>query len=50
MQFAYAEPVKSGASPVELDRAYETNAKRVARERAALAGARLAGLIEAALK
>ena len=47
---AYAEPVKSGAQPHLLDRQYETNARNVARQQAALAGARLANLLNAALK
>jgi ATP-dependent Zn protease len=33
-----------------LDRQYETNARNVARQQAALAGARLANLINEALK
>jgi len=47
---AYAEPVKSGAQPYVLDRQYETNARNAARQQAALAGARLANLINEALK
>jgi hypothetical protein len=47
---AYAEPVKSGTQPYVLDRPYETNARNVARQQAALAGARLANLINATLK
>jgi S1/P1 Nuclease len=47
---AYAEPVKSGTQPYMLDRQYETNARNIARQQAALAGARLANLINAALK
>ena len=50
INFAYAEPVKSGTEPFELDRAYETNAMTTARNQAALAGARLANLINGALK
>lgn len=48
--FVYAEPVRSGARPYMLDRQYETNARMIARQRAALAGARLANLINEALK
>jgi S1/P1 Nuclease len=50
IQFSYAEPVKSGSQPYKLDRTYETNAREVARKQAALAGARLANLINDALK
>jgi len=46
----YAEPVKSGTQPYVLDRQYETNARNVARQQAALDGARLANLVNAALK
>ena len=49
-EFAYAEPVRSGTQPYMLDRQYETNARNVARHQAALAGARLANLINEALK
>jgi hypothetical protein len=49
-EFAYAEPVKSGAQPYMLDRQYETNARNIARQQAALAGARLANLVNEALK
>ena len=48
--FAYAEPVRSGTRPYMLDRQYETQARNIARQRAALAGARLANLINEALK
>jgi hypothetical protein len=48
--FAYAEPVKSGMEPYMLDRQYETNARNIARQQAALAGTRLANLINEALK
>ncbi len=47
---AYAEPVRSGMEPYMLDRQYETNARNIARQQAALAGARLANLINEALK
>ncbi|MGY8665418.1 S1/P1 nuclease [Bradyrhizobium sp. UFLA05-109] len=49
-QFAYAPPVSAGKNPVFLTREYETSAKNVARARAALAAARLANLIDNALK
>lgn len=39
-----------GAGPFDLTPAYEEHALAVARERAALAGARLGGLINASLK
>jgi hypothetical protein len=48
--FAYAEPVRSGMQPYMLDRQYETNARNIARQQAALASARLANLINEALK
>lgn len=50
IEFAYAEPVKSGSLPYMLDRTYETNAMATARKQAALAAARLANLITTALK
>lgn len=49
-QFAYAQPVGNGPSAVLLTREYETNARNIARSQAALAAARLANLINAALK
>ena len=49
-QYAYAPPISTGKNPVLLTRDYETSVKNVARVRAALAAARLADLIEAALK
>lgn len=49
-QVVYAEPVRSGPQPYQLDRTYETKARDTAREQAAVAGARLAYLINAALK
>lgn len=48
--FAYAPPVGNGPNPVLLTRDYETNARNIARTRAALAAARLANLINAALQ
>lgn len=49
-QFVYAEPVKSGTQPYKLDRAYETDARNLARAQAAVAGTRLANLINGALR
>ncbi len=49
-QYSYAPPISTGKNPVLLTRDYETSAKNVARARAALAAARLANLIETALK
>ncbi|MFG1230262.1 S1/P1 nuclease [Xanthobacter wiegelii] len=49
-QVVYAEPVQSGSQPYVLDRAYETKARETAREQAAVAGARLANLINQALQ
>ena len=49
-QYAYAPPISMAKNPVLLTRDYETSAKNVARARAALAAARLANLIETALK
>jgi len=49
-RFAYAPPVGDGPSAVELTRDYETNARNIARSRAALAAARLANLLDKALK
>ena len=47
----YMEPVgPDGHGPVTLDDTYRANAKAVAQKRIALAGARLAHLIRAALK
>lgn len=50
IDYAYAEPVKSGNAPYELDRTYETNARNIARSQAALAGARLSNIINEALR
>jgi hypothetical protein len=47
---AYAEAVKSGTQSYVLDRQYETNARNMARQQAASAGARLANLNNEALK
>jgi hypothetical protein len=49
-KFAYATPVSNGAAPVILTREYETNARATARSQAALAGARLAELLNKALR
>ena len=49
-QFAYAAPVSTGKNAVYLTREYETNARNIARSQAALAAARLANLINTALK
>jgi hypothetical protein len=46
---AYAAPVQVGNGPYVLDRAYETAAHRVGEDRVALAGARLANLLNHAL-
>ncbi|MGO7860195.1 S1/P1 nuclease [Rhizobium ruizarguesonis] len=46
----YVSPVGFDKGPYELDRSYETNARKVAREQAAVAAARLANLITEALK
>ncbi|OAF01156.1 phospholipase [Bradyrhizobium centrolobii] len=49
-QYAYASPVSSADNAVLLSRDYETNARNIARSQAALAAARLAKLINDALK
>jgi hypothetical protein len=49
-QFAYAVPVSTGTNATYLTREYETNARNIARSQAALAAARLANLINAALR
>jgi hypothetical protein len=45
----YVEPVGNGAGPFALSAAYRESARQIAQRRVALAGARLAKLIEAAL-
>ena len=45
----YVEPVGNGAGPFTLSAAYRDSANQIARRRVALAGARLAKLIEASL-
>ncbi|MDA9448235.1 S1/P1 nuclease [Bradyrhizobium sp. CCBAU 21360] len=47
---AYAQPVGPGPAAVQLTRDYETNARNVARTRAALAAARLARVLDTALR
>jgi hypothetical protein len=49
-QFAYAPPVGPGAGPYQLDADYKKNAHTEAQARVALAGARLANLINSNLK
>jgi hypothetical protein len=49
-ELVYAAPVGVGAGPFTLNPAYKAAAKKVAAERVALAGARLANLIDEALK
>jgi hypothetical protein len=48
-QYAYAAPIGPGAGPYTLSAAYKANAKSVAQGRIALAGVRLANLLNAAL-
>jgi hypothetical protein len=49
-QYAYAPPVSLGKNAVYLTREYETNAQNIARSQAALAAARLANLLNNALR
>jgi len=49
-QNAYAPPIRSDKTAVQLTRDYETNARNVARSQAALAAARLANLLNVVLK
>ncbi|WFU76898.1 S1/P1 nuclease [Bradyrhizobium sp. CB2312] len=49
-QNAYAAPIPNDTTPVQLTRDYETNARNVARNQAALAAARLANLLNQMLK
>lgn len=49
-QFAYAPPVGPGAGPYQLDAEYEKNARTEAQARVALAGARLANVINSNLR
>ncbi len=46
----YIAPVGAGLGPFTLDAAYSANAQKIAQERIALAGARLANLLKAALQ
>lgn len=45
----YVDPVVAGLGPFTLNSAYTTNAEQIARQRVALAGARLANLLKTAL-
>jgi hypothetical protein len=47
---AYAPPIRTDETAVQLTRDYETNARNIARSQAALAGARLANLLNEALR
>ena len=49
-QYVYAAPVEAGDGPFALNEAYKEAAKRFAKERVALAGARLANLLNKELK
>jgi len=49
-QYAYVPPISLGSNPVLLTRDYETGARNIARSQAALAAARLARLLNSALK
>jgi hypothetical protein len=49
-EYAYVPPVSTGENAVLLTREYETTARNIARSQAALAAARLANLLNAALK
>lgn len=49
-QFVYAGPIGNGAGPFALTDAYQADAKRIAEQQVALAGVRLAGLINRALR
>jgi hypothetical protein len=46
----YVDPIKAGAGPFTLTAAYKSSAKAVARKRVALAGERLANLLNDELK
>jgi hypothetical protein len=48
--YAYAAPVSAGTNSMLLTREYETNARNIARSQAALAAARLANLLNSALR
>lgn len=47
---AYAPPIGAGSGPFPLNSKYRADANRIARERISLAGVRLAGILNAALK
>ncbi len=49
-RFAYAPPIGPGKEPAMLTRDYETETRNTARSRAALAAARLANLLNSALR
>jgi hypothetical protein len=49
-QHSYVGPIKAGDGPFTLTRKYEANARRLAEKRVALAGARLANVLNAELK
>jgi S1/P1 Nuclease len=49
-QYAYAPPVSLGRDAIPLNRDYETKAHNIARSQAALAAARLANLLNSALR
>ena len=49
-QDAYAAPIRTDKTPVELTRVYETNVRNIARDRAALGAARLANLLNQVLQ
>ncbi|ATQ67840.1 MULTISPECIES: S1/P1 nuclease [Methylosinus] len=49
-QFVYAGPIGDGAGPFALTDAYQADAKRVAEQQVALAGARLSQLLDRALR
>ncbi len=49
-QSAYRSPIKNGKGPFTLTGSYKSNALKVAKQRVALAGARLANLLNASFK
>jgi hypothetical protein len=49
-QTVYAAPIAAGDGPFTLTAQYQKNAGKLAKERVALAGARLANLLNAELK
>jgi hypothetical protein len=46
----YVPPIRGGDGPYKITKAYQTAAKKVARQRIALAGARIAAVLNDALK